>query len=74
MTCTLSRAVVLPAMPVRLPVSIVCAFARQKTPPASKARPENPATKLGIGCLRAYAPQLALPVMDVPPETACVLK
>ncbi|WP_378943145.1 ABC transporter substrate-binding protein [Mesorhizobium sp. ANAO-SY3R2] len=32
-----------------------------------KARPEKPVTEIRIGYLRAYAPQLALSVLDTPP-------
>ena len=35
----------------------------------------KPVTEIRLGYLRAYEPQLALSVLDVPPrETKCVLK
>ncbi|MFI0849062.1 ABC transporter substrate-binding protein [Mesorhizobium sp. IMUNJ 23232] len=50
----------------------VCAVAAQEAAPqpkpAASAKPEKPVTDIRIGYLRAYAPQLALSVLDTVPR------
>ena len=50
-------------------VNVSAAFAQETTPQAQPAaKPEKPMIEIRIGYLRAYAPQLALSVLDVPPR------
>ena len=53
-----------------LVVNVPGATAQETTAqqPAATTRPEPKATEIRIGYLRAYAPQLALSVLDVPPR------
>ena len=51
-------------------VNLSAALAQETTQPpkARAAKPEKPVVDIKIGYLRAYAPQLALSVLDVPPR------
>jgi ABC transporter substrate binding protein (PQQ-dependent alcohol dehydrogenase system) len=51
-------------------VNLSAALAQETTQPpkARTAKPEKPVVDIKIGYLRAYAPQLALSVLDVPPR------
>ncbi len=49
-------------------VNVVGAFAQESAQPAPKAKAEKQVTEVSIGYLRAYEPQLALSVLDVPPR------
>ena len=40
----------------------------QDQPKPQAAKPEKKITEINVGYLRAYAPQLALSVLDVPPR------
>ena len=53
-----------------LAVNVSGAMAQETTAqqPAATTKPEPKATEIRIGYLRAYAPQLALSVLDVPPR------
>jgi ABC transporter substrate binding protein (PQQ-dependent alcohol dehydrogenase system) len=53
-----------------LAVNASAVMAQESTPQAQSqpAKPEKPVTEIKIGYLRAYAPQLALSVLDVPPR------
>ena len=53
-----------------LAVNVSGAVAQETTAqqPAATTKPEPKATEIRIGYLRAYAPQLALSVLDVPPR------
>ncbi|RWO91215.1 ABC transporter substrate-binding protein [Mesorhizobium sp.] len=53
-----------------LTVNVAGALAQEATgkQPAATAKPEKKLTEIKIGYLRAYAPQLALSVLDVPPR------
>ena len=44
------------------------AIAQETAPSAGAAKPGQQATEIRIGYLRAYAPQLALSILDVPPR------
>ena len=47
----------------------VCAVAAQETTPKTEtAKPGKPVTDIKLGYLRAYEPQLALSVLDIPPR------
>src|SRR4051812_46787291 len=48
-------------------VAPACAAEPAAAPPKG-AQTEKPVTSINIGYLRAYAPQLALSVLDVPPR------
>jgi ABC transporter substrate binding protein (PQQ-dependent alcohol dehydrogenase system) len=51
-----------------LVVNAPAAIAQETAPRAQPAKPEKQVTEIRIGYLRAYAPQLALSVLDVPPR------
>jgi ABC transporter substrate binding protein (PQQ-dependent alcohol dehydrogenase system) len=48
-------------------VNVLPAFAQQAAPQAQPAKPQQRITDIKIGYLRAYEPQLALSVLDIPP-------
>lgn len=48
-------------------VNILPASAQETAPQAEPAKPQPQMTEIKIGYLRAYAPQLALSVLDIPP-------
>ncbi|PSJ58198.1 ABC transporter substrate-binding protein [Pseudaminobacter soli (ex Li et al. 2025)] len=48
-------------------VNVLPAFAQETSPQAQPAKPQQQAADIKIGYLRAYAPQLALSVLDIPP-------
>lgn len=48
-------------------VNVIGAFAQESAPSAS-AKATKPVTEISIGYLRAYAPQLALSVLDIAPR------
>ncbi|EHK56747.1 hypothetical protein MAXJ12_13516, partial [Mesorhizobium alhagi CCNWXJ12-2] len=57
-----------------LAVNASAVMAQESTPQAQSqpAKPEKQVTEIKIGYLRAYAPQLALSVLDVPPRDEVV--
>jgi ABC transporter substrate binding protein (PQQ-dependent alcohol dehydrogenase system) len=48
-------------------VNVLPAFAQEATPQAEPAEPQQQIADIKIGYLRAYEPQLALSVLDIPP-------
>ncbi|MFU0506760.1 ABC transporter substrate-binding protein [Pseudaminobacter sp. NGMCC 1.201702] len=49
-------------------VNVPAAFAQDASPTPTTAKPAKEIAEIKIGYLRAYAPQLALSVLDVPPR------
>ena len=50
------------------PVAAQEGVAQETAPKAGAAKPARPVTDIRLGYLRAYAPRLALSVLDVPPR------